>query len=161
MSEQIKPRSGPKNLLKRVYVKALLFLLPTLLVTGRHLSRKIQSEIDYLPQDYVFALTVAHTELHCICRKTNKRSWKRIFSSAEISTPVTYTIEFRDINYAFACFSGSLSLQDALSARLFTTRGPNNTGVALTYMFTTLLHTFFFWRSAYRPSIRRSTDASL
>ncbi|MEG2864002.1 MAG: D-alanyl-D-alanine carboxypeptidase [Eggerthellaceae bacterium] len=148
--------------LKSAYIRILLLLLPMLLAAGRHLSKKIRNETDYLAPGYTFALTVAHTDARCLCQKTKTGSWKRIPRAQEDATAITYLIEFRDKNYAFACFSGGLTLQNALAARLFTTRGPNNTGVALTYMFTALLHAFFFWRTAYRTSsTRRSSDASL
>lgn len=64
--------------------------------------------------------------------------------------PPVLTIGFRDLDYAYAVFSGELSLNEALAARLFTTRGPNDAGVAVTYLFTTILRAFFFWRRAYR-----------
>lgn len=161
MPEQIKSQSRVSAATKHFYVRVLLLLLPILLNIGRHLSRKIQNEIDYLSPGYTFALTVANTTLCCACQKTERGSWKHIPSSHLTRQPITYAIEFRDPAYAFACFSGSLSLQGALAARLFTTRGPNDTGVALTYMFTALLHAFFFWRSAYASSARRSSHASL
>ncbi|MEG2006165.1 MAG: D-alanyl-D-alanine carboxypeptidase [Raoultibacter sp.] len=161
MPEQIKSRSRARIKAKHFFVRTLLLLLPTLLNIGRLLSPKIQNEIDYLSPGYTFALTVANTTLCCACQRTEGGSWKHIPSSRLAQQPITYTIEFRDPAYAFACFSGSLSLQGALAARLFTTRGPNDTGVALTYMFTTLLHAFFFWRSAYASSTRRSSHARL
>ena len=61
-------------------------------------------------------------------------------------------IAFRSSAFAFACFSGGMTLQDALAQRAFSTRGPNSTGVALTYLFTALLKMFFGWRAAYRIS---------
>lgn len=57
---------------------------------------------------------------------------------------------FRDLDYAFDVFSGAISLKEALAARLFATHGANSKGVAITYLFDTVLHTFFCWRSAYR-----------
>ena len=63
---------------------------------------------------------------------------------------VDYVIAFRSLAYAFACFTGGVTLKAALAQRAFSTRGPNNTGVALTYMFTALLKLFFGWRAAYR-----------
>ncbi|MEG0217333.1 MAG: D-alanyl-D-alanine carboxypeptidase [Raoultibacter sp.] len=162
MSQHAKSESGMAALAKRTYVRALLFALPTLLAAGRCVSKKIRAETAYLAPGYTFALVVAHTDARCLCQKTQTGSWKRIAHAQEDATSVTYMITFRAMQYAFACFSGSLTLQDALAARLFSTRGPNNTGVALTYMFTALLRTFFFWRKAYRTSsTRRSSDASL
>ena len=61
-----------------------------------------------------------------------------------------FVIEFRDLDYAFDVFSGAISLKEALAARLFATHGANSKGVAITYLFDTVLHTFFCWRSAYR-----------
>lgn len=62
----------------------------------------------------------------------------------------TLTITFRDLDYAYDIFSGGITLKEGLSARLFTTHGPNDKGVSVTYLFTVILKTFFFWRSAYR-----------
>ena len=61
-----------------------------------------------------------------------------------------FVIEFRDLDYAFDVFSGAISLKEALAARLFATHGANSKGVAITYLFDTVLRTFFCWRSAYR-----------
>ena len=44
----------------------------------------------------------------------------------------------------------AISLKEALAARLFATHGANSKGVAITYLFDTVLRTFFCWRSAYR-----------
>ena len=63
---------------------------------------------------------------------------------------VDYVIAFRSLDYAFRCFSGGMTLARALAERAFSTRGPNDTGVALTYLFTALLRMFFGWRAAYR-----------
>ena len=63
---------------------------------------------------------------------------------------IDYVIAFRSLAYAFACFSGNMTLKDALAQRAFSTRGPNDMGVALTYLFTALLKIFFGWRAAYR-----------
>lgn len=65
---------------------------------------------------------------------------------------VDYVIAFRSLAYAFACFSGGCTLKDGLAARAFSTRGPNDTGVALTYLFTALLKMFFGWRAPYRTA---------
>ena len=48
------------------------------------------------------------------------------------------------------CVEKLKTLKDALAQRAFSTRGPNDTGVALTYLFTALLKMFFGWRRAYR-----------
>ena len=71
---------------------------------------------------------------------------------ASNDTKPTLTIAFRDLDYAYDIFSGGITLKEGLSARLFTTHGPNDKGVAVTYLFNAILKTFFFWRSAYRRS---------
>lgn len=77
--------------------------------------------------------------------RCSTQSWR----SGKNATP-TLTIEFRDLDYAFEVFSGSITLQDALAARYFTTHGPNDKGVAVTYLFTVILKAFFGWRKSYR-----------
>ena len=71
-------------------------------------------------------------------------------------------IDFRSVPFAFQCFSGGKTLKAALAERAFSTRGPNDTGVALTYMFTALLKMFFGWRKAYRaePKARRRAETA-
>ncbi len=77
-------------------------------------------------------------------------------TSAQADTvTIDYVIAFCSLAYAFDCFSGGMTLKQALAQRAFSTRGPNNTGVSLTYMFTALLKTFFGWRAAYRTPKRR------
>ena len=73
---------------------------------------------------------------------------------------VDYVIAFRSLAYAFSCFSGGTTLKAALAERAFSTRGPNNTGVSLTYMFTALLKLFYGWRAAYRTSAARPSSPS-
>ena len=105
------------------------------------------------------------TDLACTCRRTGRGSFERIpparvardvepgsgLASADAdAVAVDYVIDFRSPAYAFGCFSGGLTLKDALAQRAFSTRGPNDTGVALTYLFTALLKMFFGWRRAYR-----------
>lgn len=151
--------------IKKLYVRVLLRMLPFLVSNMRYVSRKVQAEIDYLDVGYTFMLDVMGTDLRCICRKTEKGTFRRVPkeevatdvepgsglpSSRNDAVTVDYVIAFRSLDYAFQCFSGGESLQDALAERAFTTRGPNNTGVSLTYMFTALLRSFFFWRRAYR-----------
>lgn len=169
MPEGASPRRGPAAAFQALYVRVLLRLLPLLLSLFRHASPKIRAEIDYLAPGYTFMLSVNGTALSCACRRTEKGSFKRVpparlardvepgsglASTDPAAVTVDYVIAFRSLAYAFACFSGGLSLKDALAQRAFSTRGPNDTGVALTYMFTALLKMFFGWRAAYRTPKR-------
>ncbi len=140
-------KSARKPGMKGLYVHALLALLPHLANTGRRLSKTIATETKRLPNGFSFALSVRNFPFACVCRKMPDGS---IRSSTTALNRCDYLIDFRDLDYAFSVFCGTLSLQDALSARLFSTRGPNSAGVGLTYLFTRLLHAFFFWRAAYR-----------
>lgn len=165
MTETVRvPRSFGERV-RSLYVRILLRLLPLLISLFRHVSPKIRAEVDYLPRDYSFMLTVGGTRLQCACQKTAKGSFKRIppariardvepgsgLASADANAAtIDYVIAFRSLDYAFACFSGGSTLKSALAERAFSTRGPNNTGVSLTYMFTALLKMFFGWRAAYR-----------
>lgn len=152
---------------QELYIRILLRLLPLLLSLFRRVSKRIQAEIDYLEPGCTFMLTVDGTGLACACRRTDSGSFKRVPPSALArdvepgsglasanaqAVTVDYVIAFRSSAYAFACFSGGMTLQDALAQRAFSTRGPNSTGVALTYLFTALLKMFFGWRAAYRIS---------
>lgn len=152
-----------------LYVRVLLRLLPLLLSVFRHASRRIRAEIDYLEPGYTFQLAVKGTALSCACRRTKAASFKRVppaaiardvesgsgLPSAEPDAQtIDYVIEFRSLSSAFACFSAGMTLKAALAERAFSTRGPNDTGVALTYMFTALLRMFFGWRAAYRAAER-------
>lgn len=163
MSTAAQPSFGHR--MKELYVRALLRMLPFLSSNMRYLSSKVQAEIDYLDIGYTYMLEVKGAGLSCVCEKTEKGTFRRV-PSDEVATDVEpgsglastqagavtvdYVIAFRSLDYAFQCFSGSKSLQDALAERAFSTRGPNNTGVSLTYLFTALLRSFFFWRRAYR-----------
>ncbi len=148
-----------------LYVRVLLRLLPPLLSLFRHVSPKIRAEVGYLKPGYTFQLTVNGTNLSCVCRRTEKGSFKRVppervardvepgsgLTSAQADTvTIDYVIAFCSLAYAFDCFSGGMTLKQALAQRAFSTRGPNDTGVSLAYMFTALLKTFFGWRAAYR-----------
>lgn len=144
-------RRGIGNLAKRAYVGTMLALVPLLVNIGAKASRSIAQETAQTPEGFSFALVIEGTGQACACRHVGS-GWKRLPS--ESSESVDYAIRFRDVDYAFSVFSGSLSLKDALAARLFSTKGPNSLGVALTYLFTTLLRTFFFWRAAYRGQDR-------
>lgn len=137
-------RRGAGNAAKRLYVSTLLGLLPLLVSLSARVSPAMRAETDVLPEDFSFAVRVLGTGQACAARKTPSGGWKRLRADA----PVRYAIEFRDVDYAFDVFSGGTTLQAALAARLFCTRGANSEGVALTYMFKRLLHAFFFWRGA-------------
>lgn len=151
--------------IKKGYVAILLWLLPTLINITKHISSRIKTEIAYLSPGYTFQLKIAHTKLECVCRINEKGSLKRVPHAQRAldveagsglpsvdphAVTIDYVITFRSLDYAFACFAGQTSLKGALAERAFSTRGANNTGVALTYIFTALLQTFFFWRKAYR-----------
>lgn len=167
MSDQTPPRRTAAQRFQTLYVRTLLRLLPHLLSLFRHTSPRIRAEVDYLAPGYTFMLSVRGTNLTCVCARTAQGSFKRVpprdvardvepgsglDSADKNAATVDYVIDFRSLAYAFLCFSGGMTLQDALAQRAFSTRGPNNTGVALTYMFTALLKMFFGWRKAYRPS---------
>ncbi len=164
-------KRGVRSPFKALYVRILLRLLPPLLALLRHPSSKIRAEAEYLEPGYTFMLSVGGTNLSCTCTRTEKGSFKRVPpariardvepgsglpSSEGSAVTVDYVIAFRSLAYAFDCFSGGMSLKSALAQRAFSTRGPNNTGVSLTYMFTALLKMFFGWRSAYRAPKRKA-----
>lgn len=163
------PHRSIREHIQALYVRILLRLLPLLLSLFRHVSAKIRAELAYLEPGYTFMITVGGTNLMCACMRTPNKACKRIppaslardvepgsglASANPDSVTIDYVIAFRSLAYAFACFSGGMTLQDALAERAFSTRGPNNTGVALTYMFTALIKMFFGWRSSYRASSR-------
>ena len=164
------PQTGAGRL-KALYVSILLRMLPLLTNCMRHLSAAVQSEVDYLASGYTYLLRVRGTTLSGACQKTGRGGFRRVAPAALAkdveagsglpsadpqAVTVNYVIEFRSLDYAFRCFSGGMSLKRALAERAFTTRGPNDTGVALTYMFTALLKSFFFWRSAYSGKVSSS-----
>lgn len=165
-------RRGAAWQVQALYVRVLLRLLPLIISIFRHVSPKIRAEVAYLKPGYTFQLRVEGADLSGTCRRTASGSFKRVppariardveagsgLPSADPqAVTVDYVIAFRSLPYAFACFSGGETLKDALAERAFSTRGPNDTGVALTYMFTALLRMFFGWRAAYRtaPKARR------
>lgn len=151
--------------IKALYVRILLVLLPLLLSVFRHVSKRIRAEIGYFPDGFTFMLSVRGKDLACACQKTASGSFRRVKPS-EIASDVEpgsglasanpsavtidYVIDFRSLNYAFDCFSGGLTLTAAFAQRAFSTRGSNDYGVALTYMFSALLRMFFGWRAAWR-----------
>ncbi len=165
MPHRSTPRRTAAQHFQALYVRIMLRMLPHLITLLRHPSRRIQAETNYLPEGYTFMLRVDGTDLSCACQRADTGAFKRVrptdiardvepgsglASSDPNATYIDYVIAFRSLAYAFACFSGGMTLKDALAERAFSTRGPNNTGVALTYMFTALLKMFFGWRSAYR-----------
>ena len=139
-------RAGAANACKRLYVTVLLAILPTLVAAGSRVSSGMRAETACLPDGFSFAVRILGTGQACAAMKTPSGGWAR----RRADEGVDYAIEFRDVDYAFDVFSGGMSLQSALAARLFSTRGPNSDGVALTYLFARLLRAFFFWRGAYR-----------
>lgn len=174
MIEPVRSRPSFGARIQALYVRVLLRLLPLLISLFRHVSGKIRAEIDYLKPGYTFQLTVGGTHLSCTCRRSERGAFKRVppariardvepgsglNSTDTTAVTVDYVIAFRSLAYAFSCFSGGMTLQDALAQRAFSTRGPNNTGVALTYLFTALLKMFFGWRRAYRPNKARAEEA--
>ena len=81
MSEDASPsRSGSTGGggVRGLYVRVLLRLLPPLLSLSRHVSPKIRAEVGYLKPGYTFQLTVNGTNLSCVCRRTEKGSFKRV-----------------------------------------------------------------------------------
>lgn len=165
MAESSSPRRTMGQRFQALYVRVLLRLLPHLINAFKHVSPKIRAEADYLEPGYTFMLSVNGTSLACACRRTASGAFKRVppdrlatdvepgsgLASADAqAVTVDYVIAFRSLAYAFSCFSGGTTLKAALAERAFSTRGPNNTGVSLTYMFTALLKLFFGWRAAYR-----------
>lgn len=141
VSRHTHPQRSP---LKRFYVAALLFLLPMLMAIFNLFSKKVRNETAYLGEG--FTLTLAVTGWNR--KKTLKHGAHSWHASAQAAPQLT--IEFHDLDYAFDVFTGNITLQDALAARYFSTRGPNDKGVATTYLFTVILKAFFGWRKSYR-----------
>lgn len=143
---QVSRHTHPKrSAWKRLYVTVLLFLLPTVMKAARTLSNAVKAETDYLGPSFTFALTIDGFESKQTFTCTGT-SWRK----AKAGEASLYAIAFRDLDYAYEVFSGAITLKDALSARLFTTHGPNDKGVAITYLFNAILKAFFGWRRAYR-----------
>ena len=165
MAESPRPRRSAGTWFQSLYVRVLLRLAAA---SDQRLQARVAQdprEVDYLEPGYTFMLSVNGTDLACACRRTASGSFKRVppaaiasdvepgsgLASADAQAfTVDYVIAFRSLAYAFACFTGGVTLKAALAQRAFSTRGPNNTGVALTYLFTALLKMFFGWRRAYR-----------
>ncbi|MGN0301254.1 MAG: hypothetical protein ACI4BI_00060 [Anaerotardibacter sp.] len=145
-SNSVQRSTVKRNKAKCLYVSLLLLILPLLLFFGNKISSKIKQETQYLGNQFTFALDITNYGRGVVLKQENN-SWKRLPKSTK---DVDYIICFRDLDYAFDVFAGNCSLHQALSARLFSTTGPNNKGVSITYLFMTILKTFFFWRKAYR-----------
>lgn len=175
MADTVSVHRGAAWHIQALYVRVLLRLLPLLITVFRHVSPKIRAEIDYLQPGYTFQLSVQGTGFAGTCRRTEAGSFKRVSpariardvepGSGQPSTDpqavtVDYVIDFRSLPFAFRCFSGGETLKEALAERAFSTRGPNDTGVALTYMFTALLRMFFGWRAAYRNALKAQRRAA-
>lgn len=133
-----------RSLFKRFYVSLLLALLPVLMTLFAAASKKVRGESQYVGENFVLKLAVTGWE----GQKTLKHGPFAWHASAKAKPALT--IEFRDLDYAFDVFIGNITLQDALAARYFTTHGPNDKGVAITYLFTVILKAFFGWRKSYR-----------
>lgn len=175
MADTVSVHRGAAWHIQALYVRVLLRLLPLLITVFRHVSPKIRAEIDYLQPGYTFQLSVQGTGFAGTCRCTEEGSFKRV-SPARIArdvepgsgqpsadpqaVTVDYVIDFRSLPFAFRCFSGGETLKEALAERAFSTRGPNDTGVALTYMFTALLRMFFGWRATYRNAPKAQRRAA-
>ena len=175
MADTVSVHRGAAWHIQALYVRVLLRLLPLLITVFRHVSPKIRAEIDYLQPGYTFQLSVQGTGLAGTCRRTEAGSFKRVPpariagdvepgsgqpSADPQAVTVDYVIDFRSLPVAFRCFSGGETLNEALAERAVSTRGPNDTGVALTYMFTALLRMFFGWRAAYRNTPKAQRRAA-
>lgn len=139
-------QSHPERALyKQTYVNTMMTLLPALMEGGsagfRHRRAAKRS---VLGPGFTFAIDIDGFG-RAITFEQHGSSW-RVAADKEPD----FVIEFRDLDYAFDVFSGAISLKEALAARLFATHGANSKGVAITYLFDTVLRTFFCWRSAYR-----------
>ena len=125
MAESPRPRRSAGTWFQSLYVRVLLRLLPHLINVFKHVSPKIRAEVDYLEPGYTFMLSVNGTDLACACRRTASGSFKRVPPAAIASDvepgsgvasadaqafTVDYVIAFRSLGYAFACFTGGMSL---------------------------------------------------
>lgn len=133
---------------KTIYVKTLLFFLPLAVKAFTLFSKKARAEHDYLPAGFVFALDIRGWGRGVVLQAT-KRNWKSL-KKTTLESHIDYVIEFRDPDFAFEVFAANITLKQALAGRLFATYGPNDKGVAITYLFTIILKALFGWRRAYR-----------
>lgn len=138
-------RSHPERALyKQTYVKTMMTLLPAIMKVAPQVSKTVAHETAVLGAGFTFAIDIDGFG-RAITFEQYGASWR---TAAEREPD--FVIEFRDLDYAFDVFSGAISLKEALAARLFATHGPNSKGIAITYLFSAVLQTFFCWRSAYR-----------
>jgi hypothetical protein len=103
------------------------------------INKRVRTEHDHLPQDFVFALDVRGFGRGAVLKRTAK-SWKALPKTTK-DEDLDYRIEFLDLDYAYAVFARKISLKQALAGRLFASHGPNEAGVALTYLFSAILNT--------------------
>ena len=144
-------QSHPERALyKQTYVNTMMALLPALMKAAPQVSATVAHETLVLGPGFTFAIDIDGFG-RAITFEQHGSSW-RVAADKEPD----FVIEFRDLDYAFDVFSGAISLKEALAARLFATHGANSKGVAITYLFDTVLRTFFCWRSAYRRIERRN-----
>ena len=138
-------RSHPERAAyKQAYVRTMMTLLPAIMKIAPQVSKAVAHETLVLGPGFTFAIDIDGFG-RAIAFEQAGSSWKTVKS-----VDPDFVIEFRDLDYAFDVFSGAISLKQALAARLFATHGPNSKGVAITYLFSVVLETFFCWRSAYR-----------
>ncbi len=93
-----------RSFVKRVYVAVLLVLLPLLMSLFSALSKRAKNETRYLRSG--FTLKIAITGW-------NRTKTVRCSSKSWISDRPTLIIGFRDLDYAFDVFSGTITLQMA------------------------------------------------
>lgn len=138
-------QSHPQRALyKEAYVKTMMTLLPAIMKTAPLVSKTVAHETAMLGPGFTFAIDIDGFG-RAITFKQTGASWSVVHD-----VEPDFIIEFRDLDYAFDVFSGKTSLKQALAARLFATHGPNSKGVAITYLFSAVLQTFFCWRNSYR-----------
>ena len=133
---------------RTLYIQTLLLFLPMAMRLFTLVSKSARQEHHYLPAGFVFALDIQGL-VRCVVMQRTKHSWKRLRKDLP-KDQIDYVIEFRDLDFAYEVFAANLTLKQALAGRLFATQGPNDLGVAMTYLFDAILRTLFFWRQAYR-----------
>lgn len=138
-------QSHPERALyKQTYVNTMMKLLPAIIRVAPYVSKTVAQETIVLGPGFTFAIDIDGFG-RAITFEQAGGSWKTVQD-----VEPDFVIEFRDLDYAFDVFAGSISLKEALAARLFATHGPNSKGVAITYLFNAVLQTFFCWRGTYR-----------
>lgn len=127
-------QSHPERALyKQTYVNTMMALLPALMKVAPQVSATVAHETLVLGPGFTFAIDIDGFG-RAITFEQHGSSW-RVAADKEPD----FVIEFRDLDYAFDVFSGAISLKEALAARLFATHGANSKGVAITYLFDTVL----------------------